>query len=79
MGHEEIRIPPQNIEAEKSVLGSMLIDADAIGLAIEILNEMWFYDDAHRKIYKSVVDLYQARQNVDLVTLSNKLKSKNTL
>ncbi|OGX36137.1 MAG: replicative DNA helicase [Omnitrophica WOR_2 bacterium RIFCSPHIGHO2_02_FULL_52_10] len=79
MGHEEIRIPPQNIEAEKSVLGSMLIDPEAIGAAVEVLNEMWFYEDAHRKIFKSVVDLYQAHQNVDLITLSNKLKSEGTL
>ena len=79
MGHEEIRIPPQNIEAEKSVLGSMLIDEVAIGLAIEVLDEMWFYDDAHRKIYKAVVDLYQSRKNVDLITLSNKLKSDGLL
>ncbi len=79
MGHEEIRIPPQNIEAEKSVLGSMLIDEDAIGSAIEILDEIWFYDDANRRIYKAVVDLYQSRKNVDLVTLSNQLKSDGIL
>jgi replicative DNA helicase len=79
MGHEEIRIPPQNVEAEKSVLGSMLIDQEAIGAAIEVLDEMWFYEDAHRKIYKAVVDLYQARKNVDLVTLSDKLKSDGLL
>jgi replicative DNA helicase len=40
---------------------------------------MWFYEDAHRKIFKAVVDLYQAHQNVDLITLSNKLKSEGTL
>ena len=79
MGHEEIRIPPQNVEAEKSVLGSMLIDEDAIGSAIEILDEIWFYDDANRRIYKAVVDLYQSRKNVDLVTLSNQLKSDGIL
>ena len=79
MGHEEIRIPPQNVEAEKSVLGSMLIDEDAIGSAIEILDEVWFYDDANRRIYKAVVDLYQSRKNVDLVTLSNQLKSDGIL
>lgn len=79
MGHEEIRVPPQNVEAEKSVLGAMLIDEDAIGSAIEILDEIWFYDDANRKIYKAVVDLYQSRKNVDLITLSNQLKSDGIL
>ncbi|MBN1870165.1 MAG: replicative DNA helicase [Candidatus Omnitrophica bacterium] len=79
MGHEEIRIPPQNVDAEKSVLGSMLIDQEAIGAAVEVLDEMWFYEEAHRKIYKAVLDLYQARKNVDLVTLSDKLKSDGLL
>ena len=79
MGHKEIRIPPQNIEAEKSVLGSMLIDEEAIGLAVESLDEVWFYDDVHRKIYSAVVDLYQSRKNVDLITLSNKLRSEGLL
>ncbi|OGX09669.1 MAG: replicative DNA helicase, partial [Omnitrophica WOR_2 bacterium GWA2_37_7] len=79
MGHEEIRIPPQNIAAEKSVLGSMLIDEDAIGIAVEILNETLFYDDAHRKIYKAIIDLYNSRKNVDLITLSDNLKSDGFL
>ncbi len=79
MGHQEIRVPPQNVEAEKSVLGSMLIDQEAIGAAIEALDEQWFYEDAHRKIYKSVVDLYQERKNVDLITLSEKLRSEGLL
>ena len=79
MGHEEIRIPPQNLDAEKSVLGSMLIDEEAISLAVELLDEMWFYDDAHRRIYKAVVDLYQTHQKVDLITLANKLKNDGAL
>ncbi len=79
MGHEEIRVLPHNIEAEKSVLGSMLIDDDAIGLAVEIVDENWFYDDSHRKIYHAIVELYSAHKNVDLVTLSDKLKNDGQL
>lgn len=79
MGHEEVKVPPQNVEAERSVLGSMLIDEDAIGLAVEILNEIWFYEDAHRKIYAAILDLYNSRKNVDLITLSDKLKSESQL
>lgn len=79
MGHEEIRLPPQNIEAEKSVLGSMLIDEEAIGLAIEILDEQWFYEESHRKIYRAMLDLFNAHKNVDLITLSDKLKSDGSL
>ncbi len=79
MGHEEIKLPPQNVEAEKSVLGSMLIDEEAIGHALEIINENWFYNEAHRKIYHTILDLYNERKNVDLITLSDKLKSENVL
>jgi len=79
MGSEEIKIPPQNIEAEQSVLGAMLIDDEAIGSALEILEASWFYEDAHRKIFSAILDLYNKRKNVDLVTLSDKLRSDGTL
>lgn len=79
MAHQELRVPPQNIEAEKSVLGSMLIDSEAIGVVLEILDESWFYEEAHRKIYASIIDLYNNRKNVDLITLSNQLKGRNEL
>lgn len=79
MGHQEIRLPPQNIEAEKSVLGSMLINEDAIGLSVEILNDAWFYEEAHQKIYQAIVDLYNTHKKVDLITLSDKLKATGQL
>jgi len=79
MGSEEIRIPPQNTEAEKSVPGAMPIDDEAIGLAVEVLDESWFYEDAHRRIYSAVLDLYNERKNVDLITLSDKLRSDGQL
>ncbi len=79
MGHQEIRVPPQNIDAEKSVLGSLLIDEEAIGAAIEILDETWFYEQAHRQIFRAVLELYNQRKNVDLITLSDKLKGDGIL
>lgn len=79
MGGQEIKLPPQNIEAERSVLGAMLIDDEAIGLALEILNGEWFYEEAHRQIYMAILDLYNNRKNVDLITLSDKLKSDGKL
>lgn len=79
MGGQEVKLPPQNIEAEKSVLGAMLIDEEAIGLALEILSAAWFYEESHRRIYSAILDLYNNRKNVDLITLSEKLKSDGTL
>lgn len=79
MGSQEIILPPQNVEAEKSVLGSLLIDEEAIGSAIEILDGSWFYGEAHRKIYTAILELYNNRKNVDLITLSDKLKGDGLL
>ncbi len=79
MGHQKIKVPPQNIDAEKSVLGAMLIDEDAIGFAVEILNEAWFYEHSHRTIFRAITDLYQGRKNVDLITLSDQLKNDGLL
>jgi replicative DNA helicase len=74
------KIPPQNIEAEKSVLGSMLIEKAAIGKAIEILgNEVPFYREVHKKIYLSIVDLFMKNEPVDLVTITEELKRKQEL
>lgn len=79
MGNEEVKVPPQNVEAEKSVLGAMLIDDEAIGLAVESLDEAWFYNEAHRTIYQAIVSLYNDRKNVDLITLTDKLKNEGQL
>ena len=76
---QEVKIPPQNLEAEKSVLGSMLIDDNAIGLALEILDESYFYDESHKRIFAAILDLYNNHKNVDLITLCDKLKSDGVL
>jgi len=60
-------------------LGAMLIDDEAIGYAIEILDSSWFYEEAHRRIFSAIVDLYNKRKNVDLITLSDKLKNDGLL
>ncbi len=73
------RVPPQSIEAEIAVLGSMLIEEEAIGQAIEAVNAFCFYKDAHKIIFQAMVDLYSVNKAVDLVTLSEHLKTKGTL
>ncbi len=67
------KIPPQNIDAEVAVLGSMLIEEDAIALGIEMLGPESFYKDAHRKIFKSIIRLFNENKAVDLITLTEVL------
>ncbi len=73
------RLPPQNLEAEQAVLGSMLLEEDAIVQAAELLEESAFYKDAHRKIFATLLTLYKANIPVDLVTIAEELKKRNLL
>jgi len=69
-----LKIPPQNLEAEQSVLGALLIDQDAIVTVAEILKPENFYREAHGNIYRCILSLFERREPVDLVTLTEELK-----
>ncbi len=73
------RIPPQNTEAEKSVLGSLLLDRDAIVKVADLLQDRDFYVEAHRTIYAAVLELYRRHSVVDLLTVTNVLKEGGQL
>ncbi len=73
------RVPPHDIDAEQSVLGSILIDAEAIIRVGEVLRPESFYDPAHQVIYEAMETLYEARQPIDAVTLNNQLKKMKHL
>ncbi|MFH0912681.1 MAG: replicative DNA helicase [Candidatus Omnitrophota bacterium] len=68
------KIPPQNLEAEMAVLGSMLLDEEAISIAVELLDSESFYKDTHRKIFQAISSLFGANKAVDLITLTDELK-----
>ncbi|MDP2642458.1 MAG: replicative DNA helicase [Candidatus Peregrinibacteria bacterium] len=72
-------VPPHSLEAEKSTIGSILIDKDAITKVSDFIKSDDFYHDAHRLIYQSMVDLYDKRTPIDLVTLTNILEEKKSL
>ncbi len=71
------RIMPNSLEAEQSVIGSMIMDKDAIVTAMEILHKDDFYHQQYGVLFETMVELFNASQPVDLVTLQNKLKEKN--
>lgn len=73
------RVPPQSKEAEQSVLGSMIIDKEAIFSAAEFLTEQDFYSSAHKNIYNAILSLSDRGEPVDLITLSEELQSKQCL
>ena len=68
------RIPPQSIEAEQSVLGSMLIDKEVVPVVMEILKPEDFYRPDHREIYNVIIELFDKAQPIDLITVSERLK-----
>ncbi len=70
------RMPPHNIEAEQSLLSCILIDKDAIIKIIDIVSEDDFYQDYHKIIYKSMKELYNKHEAIDILTLSNRLQEK---
>lgn len=80
MAFDEInRIPPQSIEAEMSLLGSLLIDKEAMLKVADIVKPEDFYKDAHTKICEAIFELYAKNEPIDLLTLSNRLEEKNQI
>jgi replicative DNA helicase len=73
------RVPPQNIEAEQAVLGSILLESDALVTAMERLRPEDFYQPVHRMIYETMIELGEAGQPIDLVTLTAALQDKQRL
>ena len=67
-------LPPQNLEAEMAVLGSMILDENAIGVVIETIGQNYFYKDTHRKIFGVILSLFNNDKAVDLITLADELK-----
>ncbi|SCN25557.1 Replicative DNA helicase [Clostridium sp. N3C] len=74
-----LRSLPQNIEAEQSVLGSMIIDKTSIAQAVEVLNSEDFYRDSHKVIFSAIVELFQKDIPIDLVTLIEHLRATEKL
>src|SRR4030042_5718228 len=72
-------VPPQNIEAEIAVLGSILLDKNLIDIAGEKLKPEHFYRKEHQLIFRAILDLYSDDKPVDLISLTDQLKKKGEL
>ncbi len=70
-----LRIPPQNIEAERTLLGGLLMEDGALLKVVELLEPDFFYKEAHKIIYSAILELFDKNEPYDLVTVHNHLKS----
>lgn len=73
------KIPPHSIEAEQSALGALILDQDAVTEVIELIGEDDFYKEAHKAIYRGIIDLYNKNEPVDIITLSEELGKAGVL
>lgn len=73
------RIPPHSIEAEQSVLGSMIVDKTAINTAVEIIRPDDFYKGTNGEIYSAIIDLFNKNEPVDIITLQEELRTRGSL
>lgn len=76
---ENLRVPPHNTEAEQSLLGCLMLDKDAIIKVADLVKPGDFYNDNHNAIYEIILELYEEREPIDVLSLSNKLEEKKQL
>jgi replicative DNA helicase len=74
-----LKLPPQDIETERAVLGSLMIDPNAIIKVTDLLSSTDFYKPSHQKIYEVILDLFNNNQPIDVLSVSTKLKEKKWL
>jgi replicative DNA helicase len=73
------KLPPQNIEAEQSVLGAILLDNNALYTAFELITQEDFYKDSNRKIFIAMTELLEKNEPIDIITLTDHLRKKDNL
>lgn len=73
-----VKIPPQDLDAEVSVLGALMIDKNAVIKVADILEPNDFYHPGHQKIYETIIELFEHSEPIDILTVSHKLKGKKT-
>ncbi|SFI22501.1 primary replicative DNA helicase [Tindallia magadiensis] len=76
---EMMQVPPHSVEAEQSVLGAMLLDREAVFVSLEMLLPEDFYKEAHRELFEASANIFQRDEPVDMLTLTEELKKRETL
>ncbi len=73
------RVPPQDLDAEKSLLGALMLSDGALADVLTVIKPADFYDERHQFIFQAMIDLYDKHQPVDLLTLTNELRAQKKL
>ena len=73
------RVPPQDVQAEKSLLGAIMIQDGVLPEILTILKPQDFYEKRHEVIFEAMINLYDQHKPIDLLTLTTELKSKKKL
>jgi replicative DNA helicase len=71
--------PPQNIEAEQSLLGCLMLDKNALIKVVDFVGADDFYKDAHKEIYRALLELFEKSEPMDIISISTKLREKQKL
>jgi len=74
-----LKLPPQDIEAERSVLGALMLDKNAIIMVADLIMPYDFYQPAHAKIFEAIFELFEKNEPIDILSVTKKLKDKNLL
>ena len=75
----KLRIPPQNLEAEMALLGSIMLRPEALFDILEVVSADSFYSEKHRIVFETMVELFTKRSPIDLLSVSARLKEKGWL
>lgn len=73
------KLPPQAIDLEEAVLGALMLEKDALTTVVDILTPESFYKDSHKEIYQAILDLFNASEPIDLLTVTNQLRKNGKL
>ena len=73
------KVPPNDVEAEQAIIGSMLTDRDAVISAVEVLKDDDFYREDNKIIYEAILNLYNRSEPIDIITVKSELESMGKL
>ncbi len=75
----DLKLPPQNIEAEKSVLGALMLDKNAVIKVADLIAAGDFYSNSHAKIFETILDLFEKNEPIDILSVTSRLKDRGLL